>query len=103
MRLMKPCIWAIRPFHGVTGTSFASLRRFGAVAARRNSSRAPFGPLRQRRSSFRMRFRCDSPPKNWTVGSGDFLILSLVGHRGEDDEEVPIYGAADRPDFEAGR
>lgn len=45
----------------------------------------------------------DPPPKNWTVCSGNFLILSLVGRRREDDEEVPIYGAADRPDFETGR
>jgi 1-deoxyxylulose-5-phosphate synthase len=42
----------------VIGNSLASLRRFWAVAARRNSSLAPFGPLRRRRSSFRMRLRC---------------------------------------------
>src|SRR3977135_713161 len=39
------------------GTSFASLRRFWAVAARRNSSRAPFGPRKRSRSSLRMRLR----------------------------------------------
>jgi hypothetical protein len=39
------------------GISLASLRKFWAVAARRNSSLAPFGPLRRRRSSFRMRLR----------------------------------------------
>ena len=38
--------------------SFASFRRFWAVAARRNSSRAPKGPLSLRRSRRRMRFRC---------------------------------------------
>jgi hypothetical protein len=41
-----------------TGISLASLRRFWAVAARWNSSRAPFGPRNRNRSSFRMRFRC---------------------------------------------
>jgi hypothetical protein len=39
------------------GISFASFRRFWAVAARRNSSRAPFGPLSLSRSSLRMRLR----------------------------------------------
>jgi hypothetical protein len=38
------------------GISFASFRRFWAVAARRNLSRAPFGPLSLSRSSLRMRF-----------------------------------------------
>src|ERR1044071_6362987 len=41
-----------------TGSSLASLRRFWAVAARWNSSRAPFGPRNRSRSSLRMRFRC---------------------------------------------
>ena len=39
------------------GMSFASFRRFWAVAANRNSSLAPFGPRRRNRSSLRMRFR----------------------------------------------
>ena len=39
------------------GISLASLRRFWAVAARWNSSRAPFGPRNRSRSSFRMRLR----------------------------------------------
>src|SRR5689334_13340517 len=39
------------------GISFASLRRFWAVAANRNSSRAPVGPRSRSRSSFRMRLR----------------------------------------------
>jgi len=39
------------------GTSFASLRRFWAVAARWNSSRAPLGPRNRSRSSLRMRLR----------------------------------------------
>ena len=39
------------------GISFASLRRFWAVAARRNSSRAPHGPRSRRRSRRRMRLR----------------------------------------------
>src|SRR6187399_1263901 len=43
---------------GDIGISLAILRRFWAVAARRNSSLAPFGPRRRRRSSFRMRLRC---------------------------------------------
>jgi hypothetical protein len=38
--------------------NFASFRRFCAVAARRNSSRAPKEPLSLRRSRRRMRFRC---------------------------------------------
>ena len=40
------------------GINLASLRRFWAVAARRNSSRAPFGPRSRSRSSLRMRLRC---------------------------------------------
>ena len=40
-----------------TGINMASLRRFWAVAARWNSSRAPFGPRNRSRSSFRMRLR----------------------------------------------
>jgi hypothetical protein len=39
------------------GISMASLRRFWAVAARRNSSCAPFGPRNRNRSSLRMRLR----------------------------------------------
>src|SRR5205807_1603675 len=39
------------------GISMAILRRFWAVAARWNSSRAPFGPRNRSRSSFRMRLR----------------------------------------------
>src|SRR5262249_19101342 len=40
------------------GTSVASFRRFWAVAARWNSSRAPLGPRSRSRSSFKMRLRC---------------------------------------------
>src|SRR5947207_6016624 len=40
------------------GISLASCRRLWAVAARWNSSRAPFGPRNRSRSSFRMRLRC---------------------------------------------
>jgi hypothetical protein len=40
------------------GINFASFLRFWAVAARRNSSRAPFGPRSRGRSSLRMRLRC---------------------------------------------
>jgi hypothetical protein len=39
------------------GLSRASRLRFWAVAARRNSSLAPFGPLRRRRVRRRMRLR----------------------------------------------
>jgi hypothetical protein len=38
--------------------NFASLRRFWAVAASRNSSLAPFGPRRRSRPSLRIRLRC---------------------------------------------
>lgn len=41
----------------VIGIIFAIFRRFWAAAARWNSSLAPLGPRRRRRSSFRMRFR----------------------------------------------
>ena len=44
-------------FYAVIGIIFASLRRFCAVAAKWNSSLAPFGPLRRSRSSFMMRLR----------------------------------------------
>jgi len=36
------------------GISLAIFRRFWAVAARMNSSRAPFGPRKRKRSSLRM-------------------------------------------------
>ena len=39
------------------GTGFASFLRFWAVAAKRNSSLAPFGPQRRDRPSLSMRFR----------------------------------------------
>ena len=39
------------------GMSFANFRRFWAVAANRNSSLAPFGPLRRNRPSLSMRLR----------------------------------------------
>ena len=45
------------------GISLASLRRFWAVAARWNSSRAPDGPRNLRRSSLRMRLR-------WATSAG---------------------------------
>src|SRR5688572_21873033 len=41
----------------VIGIIFAILRRFWAAAARWNSSLAPLGPRRRRRSSFRIRLR----------------------------------------------
>ena len=41
-----------------SGMSFASFRRFWAVAASRKSSLAPLGPRTRNRSSRRMRFRC---------------------------------------------
>ena len=40
------------------GTSFASFLRFWAVAASRNSSRAPLGPRSRNRPSRRIRLRC---------------------------------------------
>jgi hypothetical protein len=39
------------------GISLANFRRFWAVAARRNSLRAPLGPRNRSRSSFKMRLR----------------------------------------------
>jgi len=45
------------PRDAEAGISLVSLRRFWAVAARRNSSRAPQGPRSRKRSSFRTRFR----------------------------------------------
>ena len=46
------------PARSGTGISFAIFRRFWAVAARRNSSRAPFGPRSRSRPSLRKRLRC---------------------------------------------
>jgi len=56
------------------GTSLASLRRFWAVAASGNSSRAPLGPRRRSQSSFRMRLRWAHLPCG---GLG--AALALVG------------------------
>src|SRR5437879_13649214 len=52
------------------GISIASLRRFWAVAARWNSSRAPFGPRNRSRSSFRIRLR-------WADNISTFFRLRL--------------------------
>ncbi|CUX57570.1 hypothetical protein AGR8A_pTi10142 [Agrobacterium fabrum str. J-07] len=49
---------AMAPHGGIWGLSFASLLRFCAVAARRNSSLAPHGPRSLKRAIRRMRFRC---------------------------------------------
>ena len=46
------------PCSGGFQTSFASFLRFCAVAASRNSSRAPNGPRNRNRPSFNIRFRC---------------------------------------------
>jgi hypothetical protein len=46
-------------FGGGRATSFASRRRFWAMAASVNSSCAPRGPRNRRRPSLRMRLRCD--------------------------------------------
>ncbi|CDM62186.1 hypothetical protein LPU83_pLPU83d_0816 (plasmid) [Rhizobium favelukesii] len=46
------------PCGDLCGLSFASLLRFWAVAASRNSSRAPHGPRSLKRAIRRMRFRC---------------------------------------------
>lgn len=51
------CCQALRGFCGA-GRSLASLRRFWAVAARRNSSFAPHGPRSRSLPRPRMRLRC---------------------------------------------
>jgi hypothetical protein len=90
------------------GRSLAILRRFWAVAARRNSSRAPFGPRRRSRSSFRMRLRCANSisivdqGRKWDPlykRSNDLLCLgkSELG-RGPNRRGTvrnPVYGRAD--------
>ena len=70
-----------------TGTSIASFLRFWAVAASRNSSRAPHGPRRRSRSSRRMRFRCANSISTFfrsrrevSVGVGPWLCRAP--HRG---------------------
>src|SRR5262249_47785904 len=52
----KPTVSQVGVGCGI-GISLASFRRFWAVAARRNSSWAPFGPRSRSRSSLRMRLR----------------------------------------------
>jgi hypothetical protein len=49
---------AIGMLGGGRATSFASLRKFCAMAANVNSNWAPLGPRRRNRLSRRMRFRC---------------------------------------------
>ena len=56
-RLQGPLDHACSGGRAVGGLSFASFRRFWAAAARRNSSRAPHGPRKRSRPSFRMRLR----------------------------------------------
>src|SRR6202166_3874824 len=57
MRQIASLILCQAGFKFGIGINLASLRRFWAVAARRNSSRAPFGPRSRSRSSLRMRLR----------------------------------------------
>ena len=54
------------------GISFASFLRFWAVAASRNSSRAPVGPRSRSRSSLRMRLR-------WANSISIFLRFAREG------------------------
>jgi hypothetical protein len=63
-----------------TVISFASLRRFWAVAARRNSSQAPVGPRSRRRSSFR---RADLSN---AVTCGSYMVLGVWLHLTERHE-----------------
>ena len=58
LRQIASLILSQAGFRSGIGINLASLRRFWAVAARRNSSRAPFGPRSRSRSSLRMRLRC---------------------------------------------
>jgi hypothetical protein len=44
MALRREFVWGAQPLRPGIGISLASFLRFWAVAARRNSSRAPFGP-----------------------------------------------------------
>ena len=52
-----PSYAAMTPHSGLAGLSFANLLRFWAVAASRNSSRAPRGPLSLKRAIWRIRLR----------------------------------------------
>jgi hypothetical protein len=60
-------------FRVCIGTSLAILRRFWVVAARVNSSRAPFGPRNRSRSSLRMRLRCANSVSLTEPTRGAFL------------------------------
>jgi DEAD/DEAH box helicase len=44
----------------------------------------------------------DLPPTNWTVQSGNFLVISPAGRRENSHEGVEIFGTADCADLEAG-
>jgi hypothetical protein len=58
------------------GMSFASFRRFWAVAAGRNSSLAPFGPRRRNRPSLRMGFILTIPGERMKQGRTHRVPLS---------------------------
>src|SRR3954470_9129973 len=60
------------------GISLASLRRFWAVAARWNSSRAPFGPRNRSRSSFRMRLRWANSISTFLRWQREVLYASVL-------------------------
>src|SRR5436190_24138446 len=70
-----------------TGISIASLRRFWAVAARWNSSRAPFGPRNRSRSSFKMRLR-------WANSISTLLSFTPGGDIGLDGRDVARHVAS---------
>jgi hypothetical protein len=68
-------VWfsSLRPVGHWRGDQFRqSLRRFWAVAARRNSSWAPHGPRSRRRSRRRMRLRCATNISTFFRGDADF-------------------------------
>jgi hypothetical protein len=70
-----------------SGSALPSCERFWAVAARMNSSRAPLGPRKRRRSSLRMRLRCAD---SISLRSSDVQLPSPLS------DFVDRYDAADR-------
>ena len=59
-------------------TSFASLRRFCAIAASVNSNWAPHGPRKRRRPSRKIRLRCAKQHLNtFAIATGSFECFGL--------------------------
>src|SRR5271163_2252244 len=75
---------AVGAIGGGRATSFASLRRFCAIAAGVNSNWAPRGPRNRRRPSRKMRFKCANSISTRVLSRRDCPNALCLGQRTSD-------------------